>query len=76
MMVVSVDTDPEFRAGQPQPLFEDVYQSAFLGSTNYDVDPDGARFLMIQANQESSQAAQLKVVLNWTEELKRLADER
>jgi hypothetical protein len=35
---------------------------------NYDVHPDGQRFLMVKSG-----AGLLNVVLNWTEELNRLA---
>ncbi|MCH6569537.1 MAG: hypothetical protein IH794_05485, partial [Acidobacteria bacterium] len=41
-------------------------------TSNYDITPDGQRFVMVQATQESAQA-QIQVVLNWFEELKRLA---
>ena len=37
---------------------------------NYDIAPDG-RFLMIQESQESTPLG-INVVLNWSEELKRL----
>ena len=40
------------------------------GRRNYDISPDGQRFLMIQAVEGST--AQINVVLNWDEELKRL----
>jgi hypothetical protein len=35
----------------------------------YDISPDGQRFLMIKREREE---AQINVVLNWFEELKRL----
>ena len=37
---------------------------------NYDVSPDGRRFLMVKDVQAAS-AMQINVVLNWVEELKR-----
>jgi len=36
---------------------------------DYDVSPDGQRFLMLKAS-EQAQAAQINVVQNWFEELK------
>jgi hypothetical protein len=39
------------------------------GATNYDVTPDGQRFLMIKATEEEV-AGQINVILNWFEELK------
>ena len=76
MMRVAVESGSTFRAGHPTRLFEGRY---FLSETQpgrtYDVSPDGRRFLMIKPVVGPEQAAaptSLIVVLNWTEELKRL----
>jgi hypothetical protein len=54
--------------GRPTTLFADVYDfGQGLSIPNYDVTRDG-RFLMLQ---RISQGGTLRVVLNWTEELKR-----
>jgi serine/threonine-protein kinase len=66
LMVVSTTTRPSFKASPPQELFEGPY----LGS--YDVAPDGQRFVMIKRDDREDVNAQVNVVLNWTEELKRL----
>jgi hypothetical protein len=39
---------------------------------NYDVSPDGQRFLMIKPSEQESAATQVNVVLNWSDELRRL----
>jgi len=39
---------------------------------NYDISPDGQRFVMIKESEEQQEARQINVVLNWFEELKRL----
>ncbi|MCZ6484475.1 MAG: hypothetical protein O6826_02115, partial [Acidobacteria bacterium] len=72
MMVVSVQTEPTFRAGRPEVLFEGRYvRTSFIpGYQYYDISPDGQRFVMIKAAEGST--AQINVVLNWAEELKRL----
>jgi Tol biopolymer transport system component len=72
MMVVSVRTEPTFSAGRPEVLFEGSYvKTRFIpGYQYYDISPDGQRFLMIKAVEGST--AQINVVLNWFEELKRL----
>ena len=68
MMVVDITTQPGFRAGAPRLLFEGPYmRGAWM--PNYDVTGDGQRFLMM----EMPPAAQIHVVLNWFEELKRRA---
>ncbi len=38
---------------------------------NYDVAPDGRRFVMIKESEQESASVQINVVLNWFEELKR-----
>jgi Tol biopolymer transport system component len=73
MMVVSVQTDPTFRAGKPEVLFEGSYVATRLGPGGYqyyDISPDGKRFLMLK--DVTPEATQINVVLNWFEELKRL----
>jgi len=70
MMAVSIQTEPNFEAGPPRLLFERAYAQNHVGSlSNYDVDSEG-RFLMIKEGEAGQ--AQIKVVLNWFEELKRL----
>ena len=76
MMGIPVDTNGALRAGKPRVLFDDTFQHHFLGVANYDVAPESGRFVMVEPNQESSGPAQLKVVLNWAEELERLAGGR
>jgi serine/threonine protein kinase/Tol biopolymer transport system component len=72
MMAVDIATQPGFAAGKPRMLFAGQYVPTPLTSPNYDVSPDGQRFLMVKSS-ESEQAAptQINVVLNWFEELKR-----
>ncbi|HXJ17249.1 MAG TPA: hypothetical protein VNM68_08640, partial [Candidatus Polarisedimenticolia bacterium] len=73
MMAVEISTEPSFTAGKPRQLFEGHYQLTGLGRANYDVSPDGQRFLMLKpVEQEQAPPTQIDVVLNWTEELKRL----
>ena len=76
MTVVSVDSGQGFEPGKPRVMFDDTFNFAVGGVANYDVAPEGGRLLMVQAIQEGSEPAQLRVVLNWTEELKRSASER
>ena len=72
MMAVEIATKPSFSAGTPKMLFEGEYQSLLTISTpNYDVSPDGQRFLMLKpAEQTQTAPTQINVVLNWFEELK------
>ncbi|MCH8146172.1 MAG: hypothetical protein IIA55_15790 [Gemmatimonadetes bacterium] len=59
-----------FRAGTPQLLFEGRYRVSVGGlNQNYDVAPDGQRFVMVRAAGESG-PPQIRLVLNFFEELK------
>ena len=72
LMVVDVTTQPTFTAGTPKVLFEGQYvDSVVVANTEYDVAPDGQRFLMIQPIEREGGLSQIQVVLNWFEELKR-----
>ncbi len=72
MMAVDIATQPAFAAGKPRVLFEGRYELSPATSPNYDVSPDGQRFLMLRpSEQEASAPTQINVVLNWFEELKR-----
>jgi serine/threonine-protein kinase len=71
MISVLVQTGATFKAEKPRLLFEGSYSYNFTGKTsNYDVTPDGQRFLMVEEAEEGQ--TQIQVVLNWFEELKRL----
>ena len=73
MMAVSIESEPVFRAGKPELLFQGSFEGqegqGWVGSANYDVTPDGQRFVMIQSEQTSGE---IHVVVNWFEELERL----
>ena len=72
MMMVGFKTEPTFTAGSPEILFTGSHTTS-RAVTNYDISPDGQRFLMIKtAEGEEGQQDQINVVLNWFEELKRL----
>ncbi|MHC4594440.1 MAG: protein kinase domain-containing protein [Planctomycetota bacterium] len=71
MMVVTVETDPKFSVSAPKELFSGRFESSWC-SANYDITPDGKRFIMIKP-EEGSEPTQVNIVLNWFEELKRLA---
>jgi len=71
MMTVDISTQPGFAAGRPRMLFEGRYEPSPLTFPNYDVSPDGQRFLMVKPSESAGAApTQINVVLNWFEELK------
>ena len=65
-----------FDSGNPTILFE-LPNTPTATARTYDVAPDG-RFLVIKfpQNDKTANAPTLNVVLNWTEELERLAPEK
>jgi serine/threonine-protein kinase len=73
MMVVDITTQPGFRAGTPRMLFERSGYRNDMVRADFDVSPDGQRFLVLKAKEQPQAAAatQIHVVLNWFEELKR-----
>src|ERR1700737_1951149 len=76
MMVAAIETKPVFGAAKPKLLFEGLYERGIISFSieqNYDVSPDSQRFLMIKASQQESVATQVNVVLNWSDEVRRLA---
>jgi hypothetical protein len=70
MMAVDVITQPTFSAGKPKMLFESPYVPTPRSFQDYDVSPDGQRFLMLKAGQQAQTPDQINVVVNWTEELR------
>jgi Tol biopolymer transport system component len=74
MMAVEVTTQPNFSAAKARMLFEGQYLHLPTPQTfpDYDVSRDGQRFLMLKAADQAQALTQINVVLNWTEELKRL----
>lgn len=79
MMVIPIETEPTFTYGTPQLLFSGSYTPAAGAVPNFDIFPDGQRFLMIKDVEEPVERSardEITVVLNWFEELKRLVPPR
>jgi Tol biopolymer transport system component len=51
MMAVDITTEPNFKAGKPKVLFERRYEPTPATGPNYDVSPDGQRFLMLKPSE-------------------------
>jgi eukaryotic-like serine/threonine-protein kinase len=82
MMAVEVSAGTTLSAGRPQKLWEGKYTHGTssscgmpgLSSSNYDVSPDGQRFLMIDDDEENAiTSREVIVVLNWADEVRRLS---
>ena len=67
MMVVDVHLEPEFQAGELKELFQGNFRSAPAANSNYDVSPDGSRFLMVRPTADAPR--EIHVIVNWLQEL-------
>lgn len=80
MMALAVSTGSGFSAGRPQELWKGAYSHGMssscglpgLTSSNYDVNPDGQRFLMIKDdNRDTATSREVVLVQGWADELNR-----
>lgn len=73
VLAVEITVAPNFEPGIPRPLFDGNYlfPRRQHNPREYDVSPDGNRFLMVR-REPSSIPTHINVVFNWLEELERL----
>jgi serine/threonine-protein kinase len=67
MMTVSIETEPEFKPGKPEFMF-DLSFAVELGR-DYDISPDGQRFLFVKEGHGLEEDTELIVVQDWFDEL-------
>jgi len=71
MMRVPVSYEPGLTIATPEELFSGDF---FLGGLhNYDISPDGEKFVMIYDKFENRNAQIYRIILNWFDELDQLA---
>jgi len=72
MMVATIEEKPTFNASVPKTLFRGNYYSDV--GHNWDLHPDGKKFLMIKESlaeaTEATSRDKINIVVNWFEELK------
>jgi serine/threonine protein kinase/Tol biopolymer transport system component len=71
LVAVDVETGDEFAVGNPRVLFDDYYMGHIAYGRTYDIMPDGQHFIMVK--EMNPPPRRIAVILNWFEELKRLA---
>jgi hypothetical protein len=76
LMVVDVEMTPTVMFRNPRQVVPEIFQISALPFRNYDVMPDGRHILMQLPDRSDPRAQQVEVILNWTEELKRLVPAR
>lgn len=64
LMAVPVSADESFKPSLPKEIWNRPYLTR-SGSRNYDVSPDGERFLFVRGG-----GASIHLVQNWSEEVK------
>jgi hypothetical protein len=69
---LQVETEPTLSIGPPRLLFEGNFEPGDFGGLNFDVSPDGERFLMVHSPEATTPSGDFRVVLNWTSELERM----
>jgi eukaryotic-like serine/threonine-protein kinase len=74
LMVVDVETAPDFKAGPPRLLFTTPNASASTPVRSYDISPDGERFVFLSSPIEPTPqpVTSIDIVLHWFDELDRL----
>ena len=70
IMVVDFDVDPHFSPHAPRLLIEGDYEQVEVGRHNFDIAPDGRRFVVLKSAGMGA-PTQIHVVLNWFEEMVR-----
>jgi hypothetical protein len=75
LMVATLETGPALQVGRPRVVLEQAYPATGVGPNvhpQFEVAPDGKRFLAVLPRRTAA-PLELRVVLNWFEELERLA---
>jgi serine/threonine-protein kinase len=76
IMAVPVEPGPNLTLGKPVVVVKGPYAAAVNAGAHYDVSPDGKRFLLLKdvdvPGTDKPAQPELRIVLNWQEELKRL----
>jgi len=70
-MAASLQSNSRFRVLGREKLFEGAHFWGAISGAQYDVRPDGQRFLVLNMRSADEEVAKIYVVLNWFEELKR-----
>jgi hypothetical protein len=64
IMAAPIGPTPAFAVGTARPLFDGAFDVSDL-DRNFDVSPDGKRFLMVRS-ETADALPQFRVVFNWT----------
>jgi Tol biopolymer transport system component/tRNA A-37 threonylcarbamoyl transferase component Bud32 len=76
LMAIDVQTTPTVAFGEPAVLAPEIAHGLALSDRWYDITPDGRQLLVQVPERMDPRSREIAVVLNWTEELKRLVPTR
>lgn len=71
LMSVSIETREAFHASTPRPLFDDMFAGRTpISSAQYDISPDGRRFLFLEEPPAAPGPTRLVLMPDWARELR------
>jgi serine/threonine-protein kinase len=70
VLSVTVDDPAELRFGAPRQLFEGHFKDHDASRPNYDIAPDGRRFLMLMSGAPNAPERTIDIELNWFSRLR------
>jgi serine/threonine-protein kinase len=70
IMVVDVQTEPEFSLSEPRVFYENDYVN--VGGRSYDISPDGSRALVIAGSED--QARSIRMITHWLDRVRERVD--
>ncbi len=73
LFAVPVTTAGRFSPGTPRPLIEGIYDLRSDTGISYDIDARTGRFLMLRTDSDERPVPGVRVILNWFQELRRMA---
>jgi serine/threonine-protein kinase len=73
LMEVGITTTPRFQVDPPRVLFEVTYERGDWYYPDLHLSADGEKFIMVVPDDKWGRATEVKVILNWFEELEKLA---
>ncbi len=68
-----VAVEPSFQLGRPRTVAQGAFLPATPATANYDVSADGQSVFVLRARDDAKPARELRVILNWFDELNRLS---
>jgi serine/threonine protein kinase/Tol biopolymer transport system component len=69
-MEATITAEGELTIGEPRQMFSGPFYHATSARPQWDITPDGSRFVMIESSSVEISAGDIRVVMNWDERLR------